>query len=139
MTTAAELEQLDDEELDGRLAEYRRELLNLRFQIATSQLDNPSRITGARRDIARVLTLMREREIALAEGRDLTPREYVAPSPRRPRADEELEAVAGADEDVLDVDDEIDEFEAEEETPVDDELEDESSLEADDEGEGEDD
>ena len=68
MPSVAELAELDDDELATRLAEYRRELLNLRFQLATSQLDNPARLSAARRDVARVLTLMRERKIALAEG-----------------------------------------------------------------------
>jgi large subunit ribosomal protein L29 len=89
---AAELAELDDDELEGRLVEYRRELLNLRFQLATSQLDNPARLPAVRKDIARVMTLLREREIALAEGRPFTP---VAPRPRRPRAEEEeIEEVA---------------------------------------------
>ena len=68
MPSAVELAELADDELATRLAEYRRELLNLRFQLATSQLDNPARLSAARRDVARVLTLMREREIAVAEG-----------------------------------------------------------------------
>jgi len=69
MPSAAELRELDDEELEDRLGEYRKELLNLRFQMATGQLDNPSRIGQVRRDVARVLTLLRDREIAEAEGR----------------------------------------------------------------------
>jgi large subunit ribosomal protein L29 len=68
---AAELAELDDDELANRLRDYRRELLNMRFQIATSQLDNTARLATVRKDIARVKTLMREREIALAEGREL--------------------------------------------------------------------
>ena len=74
MPTATELRELEDEELDTRLAEYRRELLNLRFQLATGQLDNYSRLNGgAKRNVARVLTVLRDREIALAEGRDAGP------------------------------------------------------------------
>jgi large subunit ribosomal protein L29 len=87
MPRAAELAELDDDELVTRLAEYRRELLNLRFQLATSQLDNPARLPAVRRDIARVLTLMRDREIAMAEGREphqaVLPRAFVS---RRRRA-----------------------------------------------------
>ena len=45
MPTATELRELDDDELDTRLEEYRREMLNLRFQLATGQLDNYSRLT----------------------------------------------------------------------------------------------
>ena len=67
MATVAELRELEDEELEGRLSEYRRELLNLRFQLATGQLDNSARLGQLRKDIARVNTELREREIAAAE------------------------------------------------------------------------
>ena len=70
MPTATELRELEDEELETRLAEYRRETLNLRFQLATGQLDNYSRLNETRRNVARVLSILRDREIALAEGRD---------------------------------------------------------------------
>ncbi|MGH9029131.1 MAG: 50S ribosomal protein L29, partial [Acidimicrobiales bacterium] len=50
MADAAELAELDDDELTTRLAEYRRELLNLRFQLATSQLDNSSRLPAVRKN-----------------------------------------------------------------------------------------
>ena len=63
----SELRQLGDGELVGRIAEARRELLNLRFQLATGQLDNTSRLGAVRRDIARLETFKREREIAAAE------------------------------------------------------------------------
>ncbi len=63
----AEVRQLGDAELLGRLAETRRELFNLRFQQATGQLDNSGRLREVRRDIARLATLVREREIAAAE------------------------------------------------------------------------
>lgn len=69
MVTAAELVQLDGDELEGRLGETRRELFNLRFQLATGQLDNTSRLREVRRDIARILTVLRDREIAESEGR----------------------------------------------------------------------
>ncbi|MGC2486650.1 MAG: 50S ribosomal protein L29 [Acidimicrobiales bacterium] len=63
----AELRRLGDSELLGRLGEARRELFNLRFQLATGQLDNSSRISLVKRDIARLETFQREREIAAAE------------------------------------------------------------------------
>ena len=63
----AELKMLGDGELLTRLTESRRELFNLRFQLATGQLDNSARLSAARRDIARLLTFVREREIAAAE------------------------------------------------------------------------
>ncbi len=63
----AELKLLGDGELLTRLAESRRELFNLRFQLATGQLDNSSRLGEVRRDIARLSTFLRQREIAAAE------------------------------------------------------------------------
>jgi large subunit ribosomal protein L29 len=89
MPNASELRELDDEELEGRLTEYRRELLNLRFQLATGQLDNVVRLGVVRKDVARVLTILRDREIALAEGRDAGP--VPNPRPSRRRVVEELE------------------------------------------------
>jgi large subunit ribosomal protein L29 len=83
MPNAAELRELDDEELESRLGEYRRELLNLRFQLATGQLDNVVRLGVVRKDVARVLTILRDREIALAEGRDAGPVPNPRPSRRR--------------------------------------------------------
>jgi len=92
--TASELRELDDEELHGRLGEYRRELLNLRFQVATGQLDNVARIPRVRRDVARVLTVLRDREIALAEGRPAGP---VLSTTRRRRTEaDELEEAPAA-------------------------------------------
>jgi large subunit ribosomal protein L29 len=84
---ATELRELDDDELDNRLLEYRREMLNLRFQLATGQLDNYSRLNEAKRNVARVLTVLRDREIALAEGREAGPvfiEAPIRPARRRP-------------------------------------------------------
>jgi large subunit ribosomal protein L29 len=63
----ADLRDLDDTELETRLAESKVELFNLRFANVTGQLDNPARLGEVRRDIARIKTLLREREIAAAE------------------------------------------------------------------------
>jgi large subunit ribosomal protein L29 len=63
----AELRELNDGELANRLREFREELFNLRFQNATGQLDNSTRVGEVRKDIARCETLLREREIAAAE------------------------------------------------------------------------
>jgi large subunit ribosomal protein L29 len=60
-TTAAELRELDDDELENRLINARQELFNLRFQAATGRLDNSARTGDVRRDIARMLTVMRAR------------------------------------------------------------------------------
>jgi large subunit ribosomal protein L29 len=67
MSTAAELRDADESELETRLAEAKQELFNLRFQIVTGQLDNSARIQTVRRDIARILTILREKEIEAAE------------------------------------------------------------------------
>ena len=63
----AEMRAMGDAELLERLGEARRELFNLRFQLATGQLDNSARLGEVRRDIARLSTFLREREIAAAE------------------------------------------------------------------------
>ena len=60
---AAELRELSNEELAEALAEAKEERFNLRFQYATNQLDNTSRITEVKKDIARILTVLREREL----------------------------------------------------------------------------
>ena len=59
---ATELRELPDEELLARLELAKEELFNLRFQSATGQLDNPMRIKAVRHDIARILTLLRDRQ-----------------------------------------------------------------------------
>jgi large subunit ribosomal protein L29 len=71
MATLAEISEYDTEELERQLGETRRELFNLRFQLATGQLDNFSRLSHVRKDVARMLTELRNREIAEAEGLSL--------------------------------------------------------------------
>jgi len=66
----AEWRNMDTEELESRLDETRRELFNLRFQLVTGQLDNNARIGQMRRQVARIETLLREREIEAAEAAD---------------------------------------------------------------------
>jgi large subunit ribosomal protein L29 len=61
---ARELADLDADELAAKLSEAKEELFNLRFQNVTGQLDNPNRLREVRKDIARVLTVMRQRELA---------------------------------------------------------------------------
>jgi large subunit ribosomal protein L29 len=60
---AAELRDLPDDELIVRMEAAKEELFNLRFQLATGQLDNPARMREVRRDVARIATVLREREI----------------------------------------------------------------------------
>jgi large subunit ribosomal protein L29 len=62
---ARELRDLSDEELVRRLAESRENLFNLRFQMATGALDNTARLSLAKRDIARILTIQAERKNSL--------------------------------------------------------------------------
>ena len=69
-TTAAELRELTDEELTLRVREAKEELFNLRFQMATGQMDNNRRLRTVRHDIARIYTVMRERELGLSVGPD---------------------------------------------------------------------
>jgi large subunit ribosomal protein L29 len=74
MATASELRALDDVELETRLGEAKQELFNMRFELATGQRDNTARIGDVRRDIARIKTLLREREIAAAEAAEVEER-----------------------------------------------------------------
>lgn len=60
----SEFREMSNEELAQALAEAKEERFNLRFQVATNQLDNTSRLTQVKKDIARILTIMREREMA---------------------------------------------------------------------------
>ena len=60
---ADKLRDISEDELDTKLAEAKEELFNLRFQLVTGQLDNPMQIKVVRKQVARILTLMREREL----------------------------------------------------------------------------
>jgi large subunit ribosomal protein L29 len=64
-TEAVELRGLGDEELLTKLREAKEELFNLRFQAATGQLENHGRLRAVRKDIARIYTLLRERELGI--------------------------------------------------------------------------
>jgi large subunit ribosomal protein L29 len=124
MATAAEIADYDTEELERQLGDTRRELFNLRFQLATGQLDNFSGIGHVRKDIARMLTELRNREIAEAEGLALEDLPAHQAAARRRAEDEALgrdqttaserRAAAkaaeqeSAEDEVDDVDDEFD-------------------------------
>lgn len=60
-----QLDSFEDDRLVDELKRAKEELFNLRFQSATGQVDNPSRIRAVRRDIARIYTVLRERELGL--------------------------------------------------------------------------
>jgi large subunit ribosomal protein L29 len=62
---AADLRGSTDEELDNRLAEAKIELFNLRFQAATGQLESHGRLHSVRKEIARIYTVKRERELGI--------------------------------------------------------------------------
>ena len=64
---AVELREMDDPELLTHLAEAKQELFNLRFQHVTGQLDNYSRLGEMKKEVARINTILRDREIAAAE------------------------------------------------------------------------
>jgi large subunit ribosomal protein L29 len=67
MTTPSELRELTDETLADRLSEAKQELWKRRLDLATGQLDNTSEVPKYKREIARIQTVMREREIAAHE------------------------------------------------------------------------
>ncbi|MEB3029940.1 50S ribosomal protein L29 [[Mycobacterium] nativiensis] len=68
--TAGELRELSADELVEQLRESKEELFNLRFQMATGQLSNNRRLRTVRHQIARIYTVLRERELGLASGPD---------------------------------------------------------------------
>lgn len=64
---AKEIRNLNETQIDEKLVELKTELFNLRFQLATGQLDNPNEIKEVRKNIARVKTVKRERELGIGE------------------------------------------------------------------------
>ena len=62
---AHELDELNDIDLEGKLREAKEELFNLRFQAATGQLESHGRLRTVKRDIARIYTVVRERELGI--------------------------------------------------------------------------
>jgi large subunit ribosomal protein L29 len=69
---AAELRESPDDELLTQLVEAKTELFNLRFQLVTGQLDNYARVGQVKKDIARINTILRDREITAAEAAEGT-------------------------------------------------------------------
>ncbi|MCW1960258.1 MAG: 50S ribosomal protein L29 [Mycobacterium sp.] len=67
---AGELRELSEEDLTDKLRQSKEELFNLRFQMATGQLSNNRRLRTVRQEIARIYTVLRERELGLAAGPD---------------------------------------------------------------------
>jgi large subunit ribosomal protein L29 len=62
---ASEFRNLTSAEIEQKIAGFKEELFNLRFQLATGQLDNPTRIRDVRKEIARAKTVLRERELGI--------------------------------------------------------------------------
>jgi large subunit ribosomal protein L29 len=94
-----EVRDLETEELHVRIAELKEELFNLRFQLATGQLDNHRRIQQVKRDVARIRTVLRDRDFAVAEAALRTPAAVAtvaAPEPA-PAAEPEAPADEGAE------------------------------------------
>ena len=98
MLKAKDLRILDEDELEDKLRELKETLFNLRFQHATGQLDNPMKISEARRDMARVCTVMTEREYSI------NIEAATAAAPEEPQQDvadrAELEALIEAEEEI---------------------------------------
>jgi large subunit ribosomal protein L29 len=65
MATAYELDDLNDVDLETKLREAKEELFNLRFQAATGQLESHGRLRSVKKDIARIYTVVRERELGI--------------------------------------------------------------------------
>ena len=86
---ATELRELPDEELRVRIEAAKEELFNLRFQLATGQLDNPARLKEVRHDVARFATILTEREIGAR-------REALAAAQEDLAADDEVDEDEGA-------------------------------------------
>ena len=67
-TSAHELDDMNATDLEAKLREAKEELFNLRFQAATGQLESHGRLLAVRKDIARIYTTMRERELGITSG-----------------------------------------------------------------------
>ncbi len=70
MATAHELDDMNDVDLEGKLREAKEELFNLRFQAATGQLESHGRLRAVKKDIARIYTVVRERELGIRSAPD---------------------------------------------------------------------
>lgn len=66
---ASKIREMSSQELQQKLMELKSELFNLRFQMATGQLENPMRVREVKKDIARIKTIIRERELKAVENK----------------------------------------------------------------------
>jgi large subunit ribosomal protein L29 len=86
-TAAHEMRTLTDDDLEEQLRASKEELFNLRFQAATGQLESHGRLRSVRREIARIYTILRERELGITEPLDAEPLDE-EPLDAEPVADE---------------------------------------------------
>jgi large subunit ribosomal protein L29 len=115
-----ELRVLEEDELDGRLKSARRELYELRFKHAVGQLENSSQIAKVRHDIARIMTVLNERELGISSIQEATePIAVAAAAPKRKKtaADEGFIDDEPAAEAEPDSETETEPVAAEEESP----------------------
>jgi large subunit ribosomal protein L29 len=101
-TKTAELRELDDEGLLGKLREAKEELFNLRFQAATGQLENHRQIRNVRRQIAQVLTVLQGRRLGIEE---IVSAEAAAATPAPASGADRAQAAAPAATAVAEADD----------------------------------
>ena len=87
ITTAFELRHLDDESLEEKLRESKEELFNLRFQAATGQLESHGRLRTVKKDIARIYTVVRERELGIRSDPDASAEDSQKDEARKEGAD----------------------------------------------------
>ena len=95
---STELRGLDDERLVDELRKAKEELFNLRFQSATGQLESHGRVKAVKRDIARIYTVIRERELGIRA----TPVVAAAPAPEKAKKTKKASAPAVAETDAAD-------------------------------------
>ncbi|GAA2198824.1 hypothetical protein GCM10009849_13000 [Sinomonas flava] len=96
--TAEKLDQLDNERLFEELKKAKEELFNLRFQSATGQLENHGRLRAVKKDIARIYTIMRERELGIRA--EAAPAVVDAKDEKKAAKAEKKSAKAEAEEDA---------------------------------------
>lgn len=121
MVKAQDLRLLDEDELADKLRELKEELFNLRFQHATGQLDNPMKIKETRKDIARVCTVMTERQYSIHPEAF----EEALAAPRREVLEEPEEMVQEIEAEIEADAEELQEVEVETEEELEEEVEEE--------------
>jgi large subunit ribosomal protein L29 len=84
VTAAHEMRTLTDDDLEEKLRAAKEELFNLRFQAATGQLESHGRLRQVRREIARIYTILRERELGITEPIDTEPVAAEQPETEQP-------------------------------------------------------